>query len=126
MENPTQNVTPVALDRLVRDLTGIAPRKRDKILRMIEKLEDELDDAGLVMFSGGSRDGAILLHRETGISIGYVGNYGVFMGGDLPLRYLPNGIEYSSDLSPSAGDFANVKVHTPLPASASDETGVKP
>lgn len=106
---PKQPSPPRRQERLVRDLTGITPRKRDKILRMIEKLEDELDDNGLVMFGGNCNDNAILLHRETGIVLGHVANYGVFMGGDLPLDFAASGIEYSRDLSPTSGDFANAQ-----------------
>jgi hypothetical protein len=108
METSTHAATPVDLNRLVRDLTGLTSRKRDKILRMIDKLEEELDDNGLVLFGGGSSDGAILLHRDTGVVLGHVSNYGVFMGGDLPLSWTADGIEYSRDLSPTSGNFANV------------------
>lgn len=101
--------------RLVSDLTGLNPRKRDKILRMIEKLETELCENGLVVFGGGCNDNAILLDRETGIVLGHVANYGVFMGGCLPLTWTSDEIEYSRDLSPTSGDFANVKVEAPPP-----------
>lgn len=103
----TKSGSPVVHHGLVRDLTGITLRKREKILRMINQLEDELDDHGLILFGGGSNDGAILMHLETGIVLGHVSNYGVFMGGDLPLKWTADGIEYSRDLSPTSGDFAN-------------------
>lgn len=100
-----------SVQRLVRELTGITPRKRDKILRMVERLEDELDDSGLVLFCGGTNDYALLVHRETGIQLGFVGNYEVFMGGDLPVNTLPNGIQYSRDVSSTSGDFANSELN---------------
>ncbi|MFT3992503.1 MAG: hypothetical protein QM680_13970 [Luteolibacter sp.] len=106
---PEQAAKPGCVKRLVRDLTGISDRKRSKIIRMIERLEEELDDNDLVVFCGNCNDEAYLMHRETGIWLGTVGNCSVFMGGDLPINRLPNGIEYSRDLSPTSGDFANAK-----------------
>jgi hypothetical protein len=102
-----QNADGGSMMRLVRDLTGLTPRKRDKILRMIDQLEDELDNSGLVMFSGNCTDQAILMHRETGIVLGRVDNLGVFLGGDIPTHQTADGIEYSYDISPTSGDFAN-------------------
>ena len=74
---------------------------------MIVNLEDALDENGLVLFSGNCTDSAILLHKKTGIALGHVHGLGVFMGGDLPLRYSADGIEYSRDISPTSGDFVN-------------------
>ena len=97
----------VALPRLVRDLTGVAPRKRDKILRMMERLQEELADNGLVVFCGGGLDDALLVHEETGIYLGAAQGCGVWMGGDWSERQSAGGVTYNPDVSPTAGNFAN-------------------
>ena len=94
--------------RLVRDLTGITPRKRDKILRMMERLQEELADNGMIVFCGGCNDDAILVHEETGISLGDASGYGVWMGGDWNEKYY-KGVTYNPDVSRTAGNFANSK-----------------
>ena len=86
------------------ELTKVSKVKCRKILRMIAKLEEELNQNGLVLFSGFSQDDAILFHRETGIQLGHVGNFGVFMGGDASV-YRHDGVAFSPEISPSAGNF---------------------
>jgi hypothetical protein len=96
-------------ERLVRDLTGITPRKRGKILRMMERLQEELADNGMIVFCGGCNDDAILVHEETGISLGVAHGYGVWMGGDWDERY-HHGLSYNPNVSRTAGNFANKEI----------------
>lgn len=76
-------------------------------LRAIEmqakKLAEMLDKNGLVIFAGGCNDFAVIVHRETGILVGYE-KTPVWMGGDLNVDE-KNGVEYCPSISPTAGYF---------------------
>ncbi|MCK9587753.1 MAG: hypothetical protein M0Q93_00135 [Terrimicrobiaceae bacterium] len=75
------------------------------IKKQAEKLAEMLDANGLVLFSGGCNDFAVIIHRETGILLGQEST-SVWMGGDLNTDE-KDGVEYCPSISPTAGDFSS-------------------
>jgi hypothetical protein len=92
-------------NKVIRELTDVTPRELAKILRMMEELQNELYDSGCAVFCGGCKDDAVLVHEETGIKLGGVHGYGVWMGGDWNEKQSVLGVDYNEDVSSTAGNF---------------------
>lgn len=80
-------------------------KQQAKILKMLSCLSVELEKSGIVVFSGGCNDYAVLIHRETGMILGQ-DSTSVWMGGDLNVEEI-NGIQYCKTVTPSAEGFFN-------------------
>ena len=103
--NKKDNMKDEIKNKVIRELTDVTPRELAKILRMMEELQNALYDLGCGVFCGGCNDDAVLVHEETGIKLGGVHGYGVWMGGDWNEKQSVLGIDYNEDVSSTAGNF---------------------
>jgi hypothetical protein len=86
-------------------LTGVDQKLAKSLSKKLKAIAEILHANGLIAFSGGCNNMMVIYHEETGINVLQVSGKCVWMGGCANSSFTDDGIEWSQDISKTAGEF---------------------